>query len=114
MTDDFWEYLQRLVNTNPIVIDRLKGALHPRFPQHPYPVSYGYLSGTIASDAGGVDIWIGSLGKKRVVGALCSVDLLKKDTELKIVIDCTEDEINHILDFVNDGAMRAAYLKRNE
>jgi inorganic pyrophosphatase len=114
MNDEFWEYLQRLVDTSQLVIDRPKGTIHPRFPQQPYPVSYGYLSGTTAIDAGGVDIWVGSLGNKRVVGAICTVDLLKRDTELKIVVDCTQEEINQILQFVNMGKMRAVFLNQEQ
>ena len=112
--DDFWIYLQRLVDNSQIMLDRPKGAVHPRYASQPYPVSYGYLAGTTAIDGGGVDIWVGSLGEKRVVGALCTVDLLKRDTELKILCDCTEDEITSILRFVNQGVMRAIYVKRED
>jgi inorganic pyrophosphatase len=114
MNGEFWEYLQRLVDTSQIMLDRQKGTIHPRFAEQPYPVSYGYLNGTTAIDAGGVDIWVGSHGGKRVVGVLCTVDLLKKDTELKIVMDCTEEEINQILQFTNHGEMRAVYLKKDK
>jgi inorganic pyrophosphatase len=113
MNAEFWEYLQRMVETSQIVLDRPKGSIHPRFVQQPYPVNYGYLSGTNAMDRGGVDIWVGSSGEKKVVGALCTVDLLKRDTELKIVFDCTDEEISQILDFVNNGEMRAIYLRRS-
>jgi len=114
MNHEFWEYLQRLVETSQIVLDRPKGSTHPRHKQQPYPVSYGYLAGTTAIDAGGVDIWVGSLKEKKVVGALCTVDLLKRDTELKILYDCTEDEITKIMHFVNSDQMQGFYIKRAE
>ncbi len=113
MNQKFWEYLQRLVDSSRIVYDRPKGSTHPRYPAMQYPVSYGYLEGTSSVDAGGVDIWVGSLGNQKVVGALCTVDLLKKDTELKIIYDCTEEEIETILEFSNNDQMRAIYLKRS-
>lgn len=112
MKDEFWEFLQQLVNTCQIVIDRPKGTIHPRFTQQPYPVNYGYLSGTTAIDAGGVDIWVGSLTERRIVGVLCTVDLMKRDTELKIIFDCTRKEIDNILTFVNNGEMRAIYIEK--
>ncbi len=112
MNDDFWDYLQRLVDSSQIVLDRPKGSIHPRFGQLQYPVNYGYLAGTTAMDAGGVDIWVGSIDQKQVVGALCTVDLLKRDTELKILYDCTPEEIISILNFMNSGDMRGYYLKR--
>ena len=50
-------------------------------------------------------------GIQQVVGVLCTVDLLKRDTELKILFDCTDLEIQLIHEFVNDNGMRAIYLK---
>jgi inorganic pyrophosphatase len=110
MNSEFWDYLQHLVDSSQIILDRPKGTIHPRFAQQPYPVSYGYLSGTTAIDAGGVDIWVGSAEEKKVNGVLCTVDLLKRDTELKIIFDCTDDEVEKILHFVNSGEMRAIFL----
>jgi inorganic pyrophosphatase len=70
------------------------------------------LKGTISLDKGGVDIWVGSLGEKKVVGALCTVDLYKHDTELKIIYDCTEVEIQSIIEYINVGEMRGIYIKK--
>lgn len=114
MIDEFWKYLQRLVEASRIVLDRPKGSKHPRYGDTVYPVSYGYLEGTSAIDSGGVDIWVGSLEKQEVVGALCSVDLLKRDTELKILYACTESEIESILEFVNTGQMRSIFINKDE
>ena len=111
MTEEFWNFLQRLVITSQIVIDRPKGSLHPSFPGYEYPVDYGYLVGTTSSDLSGVDIWIGSLGKRSVVGVECTVDLLKRDTELKVLFDCTDEEINLINNLVNANDMRAMIIK---
>jgi inorganic pyrophosphatase len=112
MNVGFWEYLQRLAETSKIVIDRPAGTVHPRYPIGKYPVDYGFLEGTSAADGGGVDIWVGSLGERRVVGALCTVDLLKRDTELKIMYDCRPDEIKSILSYVTSGEMRAIFIDR--
>src|SRR4030042_6846432 len=101
MKQYFWDLLQQLVNTNLITIDRPKGSTHPRYPGNRYPVDYGFLAGTTSMDAGGVDIWVGSLVEKRVVGALYTVDLLKRDTELKIMLDCSNEEIHAIINLVN-------------
>lgn len=112
MNYDFWEFLQQLVDTCQIEIDRPMGSTHHRYTDTIYPVNYGYLSGTTTLDGGGIDIWIGSLEKKQIVGVLCTVDLVKKDTELKIVYDCNEDEIAAIQDFVNSDQMQAIFVKR--
>ncbi len=112
MNREFWEYLRKLVTSSEIVIERPKGSEHQRYPQGTYPADYGYLSGTLAMDGGGVDIWIGTLGNQQVVGVLCCVDLLKKDTELKVIYDCSVDEVQAIVDFVNAGQMRAIYIPK--
>jgi inorganic pyrophosphatase len=113
MNDDFWGYIQRLVETSEIEIDRPKGSTHHRYPNSTYPVSYGYLKGTTSIDKDGVDIWVGSLSEKKVVGALCTVDLLKRDTELKIIYDCSEEEMRSISEFVNIDQMRGILIKRD-
>ncbi|MBN2148017.1 MAG: hypothetical protein JW726_11540 [Anaerolineales bacterium] len=110
--DLFWEYLERLVTSSRIVIDRPKGSTHPRFTGRVYPLDYGYLDETMTTDGGGVDVWVGSLSDRRVVGALATVDLGKRDTELKILIGCTVDEMNEILEFVNGKDMRAFLIWR--
>ena len=113
MNQDFWEYLECLVETSEIEIDRPKGSTHKRFKNGAYPVDYGFLRGTTSIDSGGVDIWVGCMGKKQVVGALCTVDLYKRDTELKIIYDCTEEEIQSIIEFINTDQMRAIFIKKD-
>ena len=110
MNQEFIDFLQQLVDTSQIVIDRPKGSMHPWFPGKEYPVDYGYLEGTTSIDSSGVDVWVGSLGKHKIVGVLCTVDLLKRDTELKILLDCSDEEIRLIQNFVNDRDMRAILI----
>ena len=89
--EDFWNALDELVNTSEIVIDRPKGSAHPRFPSFIYRVDYGYLRDTTSMDGSGIDVWVGS-GKKTVDAVMCIVDLMKRDSEIKILIGCTEEE----------------------
>jgi len=111
---EFWQLLDRLVSRNRLVLDRPKGAEHPRFPGQQYPLDYGYLEGTTTVDGGGIDIWIGTNGPARVTGVLCTVDLVKQDTELKILLGCTSWDVEQILLFINGKDMRALYLPRQE
>jgi inorganic pyrophosphatase len=110
MKQDFKEYLQILVDTSQIVIDRHKGSTHPRFLGKKYPVDYGFLEGTTTIDSSGIDIWLGSSNKREVVGVLCTVDLLKRDTEVKILIGCSDEEIQQVFEFVNTNDMRAIQI----
>ena len=89
--EDFWKALDELVSNSEIVIDRPKGSAHPRFSNFIYKVDYGYLKDTTSMDGTGIDIWVGS-GDKKIDAIMVIVDLMKKDSEIKILIGCTEEE----------------------
>ncbi len=88
---DFWNALDDLVDNSEIVIDRPRGTAHPKYPDFIYRVDYGYLKGTSSMDGSGIDVWVGS-GEKKVDAIMCIVDLKKRDSEIKILIGCTEEE----------------------
>ena len=89
--EDFWKALDELVNSLEIVIDRPRGSAHPRFPNFIYKVDYGYLKDTASMDGAGIDVWVGS-GEKKIDAIMCIVDLMKRDSEIKILVGCTEEE----------------------
>ncbi|MCC8073121.1 MAG: inorganic pyrophosphatase [Clostridiales bacterium] len=91
MNDEFWNALDELVKQSEIVIDRPKGSAHPRFPDFIYKVDYGYLKDTASMDGDGIDVWVGT-DEKKIDAVICIVDLMKKDSEIKILIGCTEEE----------------------
>lgn len=102
----FWKAMTTLVTTNVIVIDRLKGSSHPRYGEAVYPFDYGYLENTTASDGGGIDVWLGSFGSvldkpgaQTLTGILCTFDTLKRDAEIKLLIGCTEADVQIIQEF---------------
>ncbi len=112
MDTDLWDHLGQLMASAELVIDRPKGSAHPRYPAVIYPVDYGYLEGTSAADGGGLDVWVGSDRDRRIGAILCTVDLLKRDAEVKILCGCTEEEIAAILAFTNTGPMRGLLVRR--
>lgn len=89
--EDFWNALDELVSNSEIVIDRPRGSAHPRFPNYIYKVDYGYLKDTASMDGAGIDVWVGS-GEKKIDAIMCIVDLMKRDSEIKILVGCTEEE----------------------
>ncbi len=89
--EDFWKALDELVSNSEIVIDRPRGSAHPRFPNFIYKVDYGYLKDTASMDGAGIDVWVGS-GDKQTDAIMCIVDLMKRDSEIKILIGCSEEE----------------------
>ncbi len=90
--NEFWHTLDELVSGSEIIIDRPKGTTHPRFPHMIYEVDYGYLKNTASMDGAGIDVWVGTKEYKNVDAIICTVDLMKKDSEIKILIGCTEEE----------------------
>ena len=92
----FWHEMGNLIVTHRIVIDRPTGSRHPRYPEYIYPLDYGYLENTTASDGDGIDVWMGSLDSKTLTGILCTFDTIKRDAEIKLLIGCTDEDIQAI------------------
>jgi len=98
----FWQGMGNLIITNEIVIDRPKGKPHPRYSKFIYPLDYGYLENTTASDGDGIDVWMGSLDSKTLTGILCTFDKIKHDAEIKLLLGCTKEDIQIIQNFNNE------------
>lgn len=108
--ESFWKAIDTLVSSGKIVIDRPKGSSHPRFPNIEYKVDYGYIENTSSMDGDGIDVWLGSLADKKVNAIICTVDLMKKDSEIKLLIGCTEEEMNTVYKFHNDSEFMKGIL----
>ncbi len=108
----YWKGLDQLVAQCGLVIDRPRGSCHPRYPDLIYPFDYGYLQNTQAMDQGGIDVWVGTLAEKKVTALICTVDLLKNDAEIKILLGCSPEEAAIILKTHNDGPQSAILIMR--
>lgn len=109
----FWKALDELVDNSEIVIDRPKGTSHPKYKNFIYKVDYGYLKDTFSMDGSGIDIWVGS-AEKKVDAIVCTIDLLKKDSEIKILIGCTEEEKAIIYEVHNETQFMKGILVRRQ
>ncbi len=110
--DEFWQYLDRLVAESRIVIDRPKGTRHPRYPELAYPLDYGYLDGTTSGDGAGIDVWLGASGTRDLSAVILTVDTFKRDTEIKLLLGCSEEETQIALACSNANKMRAILVRR--
>jgi len=112
---EFWIAVDTLISQSRIVIDRPKNSVHPRFPDCAYPVDYGFLSDTASMDGSGIDVWRGSAAKQVADAIICTVDLMKRDSEIKLLIGCTPYEKTQILAFHNDSEyMKGIIIERKE
>lgn len=112
MNEKFWKLLENLVKTNGVTVDRVKGSTHPRYPEYVYPLDYGFINNTKSSDDAEIDVWIGSNASGQVTGVLNTSDPLKGDVEIKVLIDCTPEEMQLALAANNRGNMGAVLLSR--
>jgi inorganic pyrophosphatase len=112
LNPEFWEHLDRLVARSEIIIDRPRDSQHPNREEIIYPLDYGYLAGTSSADGAGIDVWLGAGGGHDVRGVICTVDLFKKDSEVKVLLGCTRDEMRTIVSFLNQGEMRCLLVER--
>lgn len=110
----FWEALDALVGRAEIVVDRPRGSHHPDFPEFVYELDYGYLKGTTSADGEGIDVWIGSDPRRQVTGALCTVDLVKHDAELKILVGYTAGDCAVIRRFYCTPLSAVRILRRKK
>ncbi|MBR4032317.1 MAG: inorganic pyrophosphatase [Clostridia bacterium] len=113
--ESFWQAIDTLVSSGKIIIDRPKGSTHPRFPEVKYDIDYGYIENTSSMDGDGIDVWRGSLPSNAVGAIICIVDLMKKDSEIKLLVGCTEEEMNIVYEFHNKTEfMKGILIKRQK
>jgi inorganic pyrophosphatase len=108
----FWSRLDDLIKSSEIVIDRPKGAAHDKYSEIIYPLDYGYLKGTTGGDGDGIDVWVGSAKHKKLVAVAGTVDIKKRDAEIKLLIGCTEEDLRTIEKFHNSWAMSCIITRR--
>lgn len=103
-----------LVRQSEIVIDRPKGSVHPKYPDFIYKVDYGYLKNTSSMDNNGIDVWVGTDEKKEIDAIMCTVDLMKRDSEIKVLIGCAEQEKELVYNTHNESNYMKGILIRRE
>jgi inorganic pyrophosphatase len=111
---EFWRAVDELRADTELIIDRPRGTCHPRYPGLIYPVDYGYLKDTASMDGGGIDVWRGSEPAGRIDALICTVDLKKRDSEIKLLLGCTEAEKEIVYRFHNEGSYMKGIMIRRE
>ena len=110
----FWIRLEELLSKSKIVVDRPRGSVHPLYPQIVYELDYGYLVGTKSSDNEGIDVWLGTDAEQKLDAIVCTVDLVKRDSEIKLLIGCTPAEKSYIKSFYNKWPQMGGILIERE
>lgn len=95
-----WEAWERIIDTRGITIERAHRTLHPTFPEITYPIDYGYVNETLGPDGVEVDIFVGT-GNTKLVALLMTDDYRRFDREVKLLYNCTPEEIYLVNGFIN-------------
>ncbi|NJK97032.1 MAG: inorganic pyrophosphatase [Bacteroidales bacterium] len=83
------------------------------FPSVIYPVDYGYITNTKSMDGSCIDVFLGNKTDMQVTGIMCTIDMIKNDSEIKVMVGCSSQEINTVLAFLNNSAfMKAIFIDR--
>ncbi len=106
MPSSFWIRLDDLVASSEIVLDRPKRIAVP-------PIDYGYLSDTSGGDGQEIDVWRGSAEGKYVDAIVCTVDLRKRDAEIKVLIGCSDGEKKSICEYHTSDRTAALLVTRS-
>lgn len=111
-TMTYWTELEELVKKHGFTIDRPKDSAHPRYPDYIYPLDYGFIPNTKSADGDELDAWHGSLESNEVTGIAVTLDPVKGDSEVKVLIGCNDDDKKQILAAHNRGDMTAIIVDR--
>ena len=65
-------------------------------------------------DAGGIDVWMGTDGARQLDALICTVDCMKRDSEIKLLISCTEQEKQLIYELHNSSRYMKGILIRRQ
>lgn len=109
----FWAAIDRLLAESELIIDRPAGAQHPRCDLI-YPLAYGYLQNTRSPDGGGIDVWRGSLSEPLCDAIICTVDLKKRDSEIKLLLGCSQEEKATVMHFHNQSDLMKGLMMRRK
>ena len=111
-TPEFWASIDTFVKNSEVITNRPKDSHHPNYNSIIYPVDYGYLKDTSSMDGSGIDVWIGTCEHNSVDALICTIDLIKKDSEIKLLLNCTEKEKDSIMEFHNNNPYMKGVLVR--
>ena len=96
INEEFWNLCERLVKESRFILEHKGGTSHPRHSSFIYPVDYGYLKNTQSTDNDEIDVWKGSSSLYEINGCIVTVDILKRDMEIKLLLGCSPEEIEDI------------------
>jgi hypothetical protein len=107
----FWQKLDTLWFGSSFNQTQGVGDHHLQYSNIVYPVPYGYLKDTTSVNHG-IAAFRGSAKGKGIRAIIVATDILNKEVDVKLLIDCTNEEENMILHFLNQLEFQKTIIAR--
>jgi inorganic pyrophosphatase len=95
-----WLEWEKAIAEKGITLDRPRYFQHPDYPEIVYPLDYGFVNDTPGEDGQELDVFVGSV-PTGVVAYERTIDRMKGDTEIKLLYNCTPQEVYLAHGFLN-------------
>ena len=56
-------------------------------------------------------MWLGSEKNRQLTGIVCTVDTVKRDVEVKLLLGCTTEDTDQIVEIHNKDSQAAFFIK---
>lgn len=96
-----------------MVIDRPRGSRHPRYPAVGYPLDDGRLVAMCSGDGDENNVYRRRESDAGVTAAAVTIDLLKRDAEFGLLVNCTPVGIGQALTVHECRAQEAPLILRH-
>ncbi|MCR4952054.1 MAG: Inorganic pyrophosphatase [Solobacterium sp.] len=108
----FWQKVDTLYLSSGFKQTRKKGDVHPVFKNLIYPTDYGHVKDTRSVSGEGVSVYAGTLSRSKITALVVAADILAKELDVKILVGCTEEEVEAVLRFLNQTDYQKTVLIR--
>lgn len=106
----FWQKVDTIFLSSNVHIIRHKGEVHPQFKNLVYPTEYGHLDET--GNGNPISVYMGTKNHSEITGLIVAADILQKTIDVKLLLGCTEEEVNDVLHFLNQTDFQKTVLIR--
>ena len=108
----FWQKVDTLFLSGNLKMEKKKGEVHSTFGNLIYPTDYGHLVDAKSAGESGVSVYAGSLNRSEISALVIAADILTKELDVKLLIGCSDEEIEDILRFLNQTDYQKTVLIR--
>ena len=108
----FWQKVDNLYLSSGFKQTRKKGDVHPVFKNLIYPTDYGHVKDTKSISGEGVSVYAGTLSRSKITALVIAADILARELDVKVLVGCTDEEVEAVLRFLNQTDYQKTVLIR--